>query len=128
MSDLTSELKQQLRDTSENYKQEIGVALKAATDSLGKSGINALIISGALLTSYLLYRGLSGGKSTKRKKGDDETDVEENQAYTMVDKMADKVLEQTMIFLLTLAKEKLVDYLNETLKDNGDSESSSEKA
>ena len=130
MSDLTSTIKEQLRESSDNYKEDINVALKAVGETLGKTGVNALVITGALVTSYLLYRGLAVGssKKKKRKKEEEGEVVYEPQEPTMIEKMTDKVLEQSMLFLLTLAKEKLVDFLTETTKEDGDTSTAGEKA
>ena len=131
MSDITSELKRQLLQTSDTYKEEIRDALKSAGESLGKNGVNALIITGALVTSYLLYRGLAGGSSKPKKKrkqveGEGGAEEVQEQVYTMMDRMADKVLEQSLVFLLTLAKEKLEAYLNQSENEENSEPASGE--
>ena len=127
MSDLSNELKRQLNEASNEYRDEIQMAINQVVDRIGKSGINALVITGSLLVSYLLYRGISGSPKSKKKKDfsiDEEGSVE-TQMYSMLDRMADKVLEQTLVFLLTLAKERLLSYLNETSVDHDNNESPS---
>ena len=125
MSDLKSEIRNQLIQTSNDYKGEIREAVKAVGETLGKTGINALIISGSLILSYLLYRGMTGGsgskKSGKKKSVDSDTSEIKEDVYTMVDRLADKVVEQSLVFLLSVAKEKLVAFLNES-ENNGDTE------
>lgn len=122
MSEITDELKKQLLETSNEYKDDIQDALKQAVERLGKTGVNIAIIGGTLLVSYLLYRGIAGSdkKKSKEKKGDESQSSPE--IYGMMDKLADKVLEQTLVFLLTLAKERLMSWLSEQNEENGDSE------
>ena len=128
MIEKSSDLKRKLQESTDDYKEEIRAALKSMTDSLGKTGINALIISGTLLTAYLLYKGLAKEAKPSKKKqlsGPQETEVRE---YTMMDKITDRIVEQTLLFLLAIAKEKLIEFLNETSDHNGDSETTSEEA
>jgi len=117
------ELKRQLLETSLEYKEEIREAFQAVMSRLGKTGVNALLISGSLAMSYLLYRAMATPvKTIKRKKNN----IAENEAQvvdvyqppTMIDKLADKILEQALLFLLSLAKQKLIEYLNDQSKKN----------
>jgi len=118
----TSELRRQLLEASVEYKDEIREGLQGVVSKLGKTGVNALVIGGALVTSFLLYRALSGGSRSIGSKGTKNKE-ERNEEVVMpsfVDKLADKVLEQMLLFLLALAKEKLVEYLNDQKNDNED--------
>ncbi|MDH5603851.1 MAG: hypothetical protein OEY51_07925 [Cyclobacteriaceae bacterium] len=119
----TSELRRQLLEASVEYKDEIREGLQGVVSKLGKTGVNALVIGGALVTSFLLYRALSGGSRSVESKGNKNKE-ERNEEVVMpsfVDKLADKVLEQMLLFLLALAKEKLLEYLNDQKNDNDDS-------
>ena len=127
MTDLKSELRNQLSAATEEYRDEINEALKQVVDRIGRTGMNAIIISGSLLVSYLLYRGISGGSKKKKPKQEEDSDSLEVQTYTMLDRMADKVLEQTLVFLLTLAKERLMEYLSELSQKNEDTGATSEE-
>ena len=125
----TSELRHQLLEASLEYKEEIREGLQTILTKLGKTGVNALIISGSLVTSYLLYRAIVGSRATKFKKDADGIDEKYLSGEpSIIDKLADKVLEQMLLFLLTLAKEKLVEYLKEQKKDNDGAQVISEKA
>ncbi len=117
--------KADLLEATESYRDEIQHGLRAVEQMLGKTGKNALIITGALAGTYLIYRILSG--STKEPKSKKAIQSQVNQAPMVVeastpsifDRLTETVMEQAMMFALAIAKEKLVEYLqnqkNETV-------------
>ncbi|MDH5400458.1 MAG: hypothetical protein OEX02_20050 [Cyclobacteriaceae bacterium] len=115
----TNDVKEYLIRASAEYKEEIQEALKTGLDKLGKTGVNALVITGALGFAYLLVRGLTGEKTRIKNK---ENEAPEYSPPSMLDKLAERVVEQTVIFLLTLAKEKLTAYLTETASEHDNTE------
>ena len=123
MSELTTELKKQLSETSETYKGDIEDAFRQVIDRMGKTGINILVISGSLLVSYLLYRAISGSGSKQKKTIALENGEEPvGKVESMMDRMADKVMEQTMVFLLQFAKERLMAFLSEAKTEEDDND------
>lgn len=123
MSEISEQLKKQLSMATEEYKEDIQVALKDVANRMGKTGMNALIITGSLLISYLLYRGIAGPTKKKKKELEDgEEGAESGSTYNMLDRLADQVLEQTLVFLLNLAKERLIAYLTEISEEHEDTE------
>ena len=122
MSDLSTELKKQLAKSSSSYREDVEDAFHQVVGKLGKTGINVLIISGSLLVSYLLYKGIAGKPATsKSKKKEGENGVDEpGKLETFVDRMAERVVEQTMVFLLQFAKERLLAFLEEVNEESED--------
>ena len=125
MSDSHSQQKKDLMSASEQYKDDIRESLKAMGESLGETGKNAIMITGALVGGYLLYRLIRPSDSPSKKKTkilqipageiSSSASIESRQASEeqgFIDKLGQKVMEEAALFLLALAKEKLLDYLN----------------
>jgi len=111
-----NELKAHLIELSQDYKNEIEEGIRFVLSKMGKTTVNALIISGSLAFAYLLYRGIAKGStassSKKSKKINEPQEEQEYHRPGVMDQITDKLIEQTLIFLLTIAKEKLIEFLN----------------
>jgi len=109
-----NELKAHLLELSQDYKNEIEEGIRFVFSKMGKTTINALVISGSLAFAYLLYKGItkSNSGSSKKLKKSDEPQEEYVHRSGVMDQLTDKLIEQTLIFLLTIAKEKLIEFLN----------------
>ena len=108
-----NDLKTHLFELSQDYKQEIEEGIRFVLSKMGKTTVNALVISGSLTFAYLLYKGITKGSTTKKKISKSEEPQEEyEQRSGIMDQLTEKLIEQTLIFLLTIAKEKLIEFLN----------------
>ena len=126
MSESSELLKQELAKSALKYKEDLKTGLDSVSKSIGQSGTTALIVTGSLLGGYLLYRLVSSDEPTetkKRKKGSEEyVEIREVQAQapSVFEKMTAKIMEEALIFLLNLAKEKLIEYLETKNAEPGD--------
>lgn len=115
-------LKSSLLRKSEQYRESLEEEAKELTDRTEKIITNALIVGGSLALTYFLYRQLSGGskkskaKAKKAKGTDTVSEVEEeaeetSRASKMISQIGTALLSQASVFLLSIAKEKLSEYL-----------------
>jgi hypothetical protein len=119
------ELKRELLRKSAHHREEIEGDVKLITENTEKIITNALIIGGSLALTYFLVTRLSGssGKKSKRKAAkiklvqnspeSDEVVKDEQTAPGMIGQLGTALVSQASIFLLNLAKEKLMEYLAE---------------
>lgn len=114
--------KSQLLRQANQQKQALNSEVKLLSDKTEKVVKTALIVGGALAATYLLYRVLSDSDSKKRKKRvktvttpqDDDSEVEEVRESAMagvLTKIGTVLASQASVFLLSLAKEKIGEYL-----------------
>lgn len=126
MSESSEDIKRQLSDTATLYRDELREGIKLVGQSLGKTGINALIISGALVGGYLMFRLISGSDDTPKKKKikivPQEYEYSEPKPPSVLDRIADRLLEEALVFALSLAKEKLREFLDSQYEENGDTQ------
>ena len=132
MSDIKSDLKNELYSTSEKYKEDLRRNLQNAVDSIGDTGKNAIVIGGILAGGFLLYKLMTPAIDKKKKKKKavlslnqpvDHSAVEtyyEPKAPTVISKLTDRIMEEATVFLLALAKEKLLEYLNSAENDHSE--------
>jgi len=118
-------MKRALLRKSAQHRQGIEGDMKLITDNTEKMITNALIIGGSLALTYFLVRQFSGS-SKKKSKGKAQkirvvqdspqlTEVENVEASSpgMVTQLGAALASQASVFLLNLAKEKLMEYLEE---------------
>ena len=116
--------KEELRKKSERHRQELEEDVKLISERTEKIITNALIIGGTLAAAYFIMRQFSGSSSKKRKrvvpkiklvKTNEESSepeiVEEPSAPSIVAQIGTTLASQATVFLLTIAKEKLMEYL-----------------
>jgi len=121
----SNDLKSELLKKSAKHRQELEDEVKTISDRTEKIVTNALIIGGALALTYFTVRQFSGSKKKKKKvkvqkvkavaqddsdDGDD-TAIMESEAPSIVSQIGSAIASQATVFLLTLAKEKLAEYL-----------------
>lgn len=125
--------KAQLLRQAQQQKQALDTEVKVLSDKTEKVVKTALVVGGALVATYLLYQMLSGSDSKKKKKKkikivraaqEDEDEVEEvkeSAVSGILTKMAAMLATQASVFLLSLAKEKIGEYLeNKAEKKDAD--------
>ncbi len=122
------DIKQELINKSARHRQEIEGDFKLITENTEKIITNALIIGGTLAFTYYLVRQVTGGSSKKKSKrkptrlqvvsdnagaGTVAEEVSEPASMGLVGQLGTALASQASIFLLNLAKEKLMEYLDE---------------
>lgn len=121
----SKDTKEELLKKSERHRQGLKDEVKMISDRTEQVVINALIIGGTLAAAYFLMRQFSGSSPKRKKKaavpkikivketeGNEETEtVEEASAPGVVSQIGTALASQATVFLLTLAKEKLMQYL-----------------
>ncbi len=116
--------KEELRKKSAKHRQELEEEVKLISERTEKIITNALIIGGTLAAAYFIMRQFSGSSSKKRKRvvpkiklvkaneesGESEV-IEEPSAPGIVSQIGTALASQATVFLLSIAKEKLMEYL-----------------
>jgi hypothetical protein len=108
-----------------SQKQALTEEVKLISDKTEKVIKTALIVGGTLAATYLIYNLLSDGSSKKKKKkikvvraavedgGEEEgVDAKDSVVSGVIAKVGTALASQATVFLLSLAKEKLAEYLN----------------
>ena len=118
-------MKRALLRKSAQHRQQIEGDMKLITDNTEKMITNALIIGGSLALTYFLVRQFSGSSKKKSKNKAQkirvvqdspmvtEVDSAEPSSPGMVTQLGAALASQASVFLLNLAKEKLMEYLGE---------------
>jgi hypothetical protein len=114
-------VKSQLLKKSAQQRDELEQDLKIVSERTQKIVTNALIIGGALALTYFVINQFSGSKKKRSKtkkikvvgaSAQPEEVVEaEASAPGIVAQIGTAIASQASVFLLTLAKEKLMEYL-----------------
>jgi hypothetical protein len=112
--------KGQLLRRSEVHRELLEADVKQITERSEQLLTNALVIGGALALTYLLLRGITGSSGTGRKSrsrkdkqpisGDGEVVVHEEEPG-ILSHVGNLLAAQAAGFLLSVAREKLVEYL-----------------
>jgi arginine exporter protein ArgO len=126
-----------LKKTSQ-YREDLEDEAKEMSERTEKIVTNALVIGGSLLLTYFAYKQFSGGSKKKRKsKGnkikvvgaapvetEEDEEVEETTGPSkIITQIGTALVSQASVFLLSMAKEKLSEYLQsqQKKKTNGHS-------
>jgi hypothetical protein len=113
-------IKSSLLKKSEQYRESLEEEAKELSDRTEKIVTNALIVGGSLALAYFVYRQFSGGskksKAKAKKAKATETEVEEEVEETsgaskLISQIGTALVSQASVLLLSLAKEKLSEYL-----------------
>lgn len=116
-------VKSKLLSKSARYREELEDEAKEITDRTEKVIKNALIIGGSLALAYFAYKQFSGTKKKKVKvkktkpaaaavEEADEVEVDDNSSqHNVLSNIGTALVSQASVFLLSLAKEKLAEYL-----------------
>ena len=114
--------KHELLKKSALHKSELEDEVKQISDRTQKVITNALIIGGTLAVTYFLVKQFSGSKSARKTKARKakvvSNDIEEEEEETqqpavpgIVSQIGTALVSQASVLLLSLAKEKLSEYL-----------------
>lgn len=115
--------KAQLLRKAQQQKQALDGEVRLLSDKTEKVIKTALVVGGALAATYLIYRLLSDNGSKKKSKkikvvrsvaSDDEaeTEVERESPFSgIINKLGVVLATQASAFLLSLAKEKIGEYM-----------------
>lgn len=120
----SNDLKSELLKKSAKHREGLEDEVKLISERTEKVLTNALIIGGTLAAGYFLMRAFSGSSKSKRKSkkvkivhaaASPNDDVEEvavsSSAPGIVSQIGTALASQAGVFLLTMAKEKLTEYL-----------------
>lgn len=127
--------KKRLMDEAKMHKDALSSDVRAVSERTETMIKNAVIIGGTLALTYVLVRSLSGGKSKKKKSrtvklvaqapqatstnGAIEDEGEE-QGDSLLSQIGTKIANEATVLLLSMAKEKLAEYLNAGKEKNED--------
>ncbi len=112
--------KAELLKKSAMYRQDLEAEVKTISERSERIITNALIIGGTLAVAYLLVRQFSGSSFKKNSKGLKAMDTSKAETNTSVDgssspgiasQIGSALASHVAVFLLTIAKEKLSEYL-----------------
>ena len=117
--------KMELLKKSERHRQELKDEVQLISERTEKVITNALIIGGTLATAYFLMRQFSGSSPKKKKKvatpkiklvkatdeSEETVSAEVPSEPGIVSQIGTALASQATVFLLTIAKEKLMEYL-----------------
>jgi hypothetical protein len=118
-------IKSSLLKKSSQYREDLEDDAKIISYRTEKIITNALIIGGSLALTYFAYRQFSGGKKRKKSKvskikvvggapaeAEYEAPAEEETGpSSIISQIGTALVSQASVFLLSLAKEKLAEYL-----------------
>lgn len=117
-------LKEALEQKSLWHREQLEEEVKFISERTEKILTNALIVGGALALTYFLLTNLTGKSKSRPAKAkrpktseatvrESEPEAEtEPQPSGVMSQIATAIASQASIFLLTLAREKLLEYLN----------------
>ena len=121
----SSDPKEELLKKSERHRQELKDEVRMISERTEKVLTNALIIGGTLAAAYFLMRQFSGASPKRKKKaaspkikivkateGGEETETIEEPSASVVSQIGAALASQATVFLLSIAKEKLMQYLD----------------
>jgi len=114
--------KRELLKKSALHKSELEDEVKQISDRTQKVITNALIIGGTLAVTYFLVRQFSGSKSASKTKArktkiasdsveEEEEETQQSAVPGIVSQIGTALISQASVVLLSLAKEKLSEYL-----------------
>lgn len=114
--------KAQLLRKANQQKEALNSEVKVLSDRTEKVIKTALIVGGALAATYVLYRLLSEGGSKKKKRkvkvinaapaeDMEEEDSKDSMMAGVLSKIGTVLASQASVFLLSMAKEKIGEYL-----------------
>lgn len=126
--------KKKLIEASERHKRALEKGVSALGNDTQKLLTNALIIGGVLTASYLIVRGFSssGGKKKKKKRAkvtvvspqvakqtedDDADEYVETGAGGVLANIGSNLAHQATVFLVDIARQKLMEYLESRKKE-----------
>ena len=113
--------KMELLKKSAKHRQELEDEVRLISERTEKIITNALIIGGTLAAAYFIVRQFSGSTTKKKTRpqtlkvvqadSNEPAQVEESSSPGIVAQIGTALASQVTVFLLTMAKEKLSEYL-----------------
>jgi hypothetical protein len=115
--------KRKLLETSERHRRELEREVTDIGQRTEQIVTNALIVGGVLALTYVVVRQFSKGKSKKKKHKKQKLSVESNdgvleaqippapQPPSLLSEIGNKVINQATLILVDIAREKLMEYL-----------------
>ncbi|MBS1977344.1 MAG: hypothetical protein JST46_08230 [Bacteroidetes bacterium] len=116
--------KKRLVESSDRHKRALEKEIGQLTEKTDRFLTNALIIGGSLALTYFIVSSLASRKRKKRKAatiqaaanaGESSSGVlesgEDDAAPSFINKLGAKIVDQATLMLLSLAREKLAEYL-----------------
>jgi hypothetical protein len=125
--------KGQLLQRSAHHREVLDDEMKALVDKSEKILTNALIIGGALALTYFLVSGLSGSPKKRKAKsrkvqlvtGKEDADLDEETGHVeepgIVSQLGSVLMAQATGLLLSIARDKLVEFLQSQAARKNDS-------
>ncbi len=125
-------IKSRLLRKASQQQDELKQEVQEITERTEKVLTNALIIGGALALTYLVVRGFSGSKKSKRKvkkvvkqvnpgqEAESGFEQEPSVASTLLSQVGSAIATQATVLLLDLAKGKLAAYLQAQAQKKAD--------
>jgi hypothetical protein len=118
-------IKSSLLKKTAQYREDLEDDAKLISDRTEKIITNALIVGGSLALTYFAYKQFSGGSKKKHKskikkikvvgaapaEAEEEEQVEESGPGKIISQIGTALVSQASVFLLSIAKEKLSEYL-----------------
>ncbi len=110
-------IKSELLMRTARHREELEDETRAIAERTEKIITNAIVIGGALALTYFLYTQFSGYKKKKAKKKqaveteNDEEEEETSLSGSILSQVGTALVSQGGVLLLSLAKEKLAEYL-----------------
>lgn len=117
LMDTDDPIKSELLMKTARHREELEDETRAITERTEKIITNAIVIGGALALTYFLYTQFSGSKKKKVKKKQAVTDAEDDEeeetssSSNILSQVGTALVSQGGVLLLSLAKEKLGEYL-----------------
>jgi hypothetical protein len=122
--------KKKLMDEVSYHKRQLESGAKEVSRQTEKLLANAVIIGATVTLSYLLYRNLAGGSKKSKKSeaasliGEAPTEVstpvsteqQPSRTSKILSDIGNRIAEEATLFLLNMAKEKLIAYLESKKK------------
>ena len=121
--------KKKLMDEVSYHKRQLESGAKEVSRQTEKLLANAVIIGATVTLSYLLYRSLAGGSKKSKKSeaasliGEAPTEVstpvsteQHSRTSKILSDIGNRIAEEATLFLLNMAKEKLIAYLESKKK------------
>jgi plasmid stability protein len=118
LMDTDDPIKSELLMKTARHREELEAETRAIAERTEKIITNAIVIGGALALTYFLYTQFSGSKKKKVKQKqaaieaeNDEAEEETSSSSNILSQVGTALVSQGGVLLLSLAKEKLGEYL-----------------
>ena len=114
--------KELLQIQSEVFKRNIEKEVDKIASHAEEMGKKVLVIGGALLLGYYLVKAFTAapenekGKGKKKKSAGDQ-EYQTESTSSVVKSIVTNLADQASLFLLTLAREKLLDYIDRVIEE-----------